>query len=240
MYIEYTMNAPLKQTVIQISSQEHCYRELKERILRLELVPGARIGALEVAAQLGLSRTPVREALGRLEQEALVTHDPAGGYIVRPMSVKEIDDLYRVREYLETEAVLEAMPNLGEADFEKLGAILDEAAGLVGNVSDFLVATRRFYEAIIAATGNEVLVRVLAPINDRVRIVGAMLIAAHASRMNEVLTLNGDILRALEARDEAAVAAAVRAHVRSAREHVAAMLARDRAMVFVNPPGIPA
>jgi DNA-binding GntR family transcriptional regulator len=240
MYNEYIMNASLKQHVIPISSQEHCYRKLKERILTLDLPPGARIGALEVAAQLGLSRTPVREALGRLEQEALVMHDPAGGYVVRAMSVKEIDDLYRVREYLETEAVLEAMPNLGAAEIARLEALLAEAERNLGEVSAFLIASRRFYEAIITATGNEVLVRMFGPINDRVRIVGAMLIGAHAPRMKEVLALNADILGALRARDETAAVAAVRAHVRSARDHVATMLAEGRAMVFVNPPALPA
>ncbi|MEK9673404.1 MAG: GntR family transcriptional regulator [Rhodospirillaceae bacterium] len=234
------MNAPLKQSVIDISSQEQCYRHLKERILRLDLAPGARIGALEVAAQLGLSRTPVREALSRLEQEALVDHDPAGGYVVRRMSVREIDDLYRVREYLETEAVLEAMANLTDRDFGLLAAYLDDAAAATDDVSQFLISSRKFYEAIIAATGNEVLQRVLAPINDRVRIVGAMLIRAHALRMTEVYTENHTILSALRARDRDAAVEAVRAHVQNARDHVAAMLAQDRAIVFLNAPGIPA
>ncbi len=156
------------------------------------------------------------------------------------MSIKEIDDLYRVREYLETQAVLEAMPNLDEADFARLATILYEAERHVGNVSEFLISSRKFYEAIAAATGNGVLQRVLAPINDQVRIVGAMLIGAHAARMTEVCGENGEILRALMARDEAAAVAAVRAHVRNARAHVATMLAQDRAMVFVNPPGAPA
>ena len=234
------MNALEKQLDRSISLQEHAYQFLKEKILRLELRPGARIGALEISAQLGLSRTPVREALGRLEQETLVRHDPAGGYVVRAMSVKEIDDLYRVREYLETQAVLEAMANLTDADCARLAAVLDEAEGHSGNVSEFLVSSRKFYEAIIAATGNDVLRRVLAPINDQVRIVGAMLIQAHALRMTEVCAENRAILRALEARDKAAAVEAVRRHVRSAREHVATVLAQERTIVFVNAPDYPA
>ena len=202
------------------------------------MTPGARIGALEVAAQLNLSRTPVREALGRLEQEALVVHDPAGGYVVRAMSVKEIDDFYRVREYLETQAVLEAMPNLDEPNYARLKELLAEAQRHGDDVSEFLISSRKFYEAIIAATGNEVLERVLAPINDQVRIVGAMLIQAHARRITEVCGENENILRALMARDKEAAVSAVHAHVRSAREHVASVLAQDRTIVFVNAPGV--
>jgi DNA-binding GntR family transcriptional regulator len=218
----------------EVTSQEQAYQSLKERILRLELAPGERVGALEVSVQLGLSRTPVREALGRLEQEALVIHDPAGGYVVRPMSIKEIDDLYRVREYLETEAVLEAMPNLGDTEFARLAALLDKAEAHIDEVSEFLITSRRFYEEIIAATGNGVLQRVLAPINDRVRIVGAMLIEAHALRMKEVCAENREILRALRSKDENAAVAAVHMHVRNARQHVATTLAQDQSNVFVR------
>lgn len=234
MQNEFIMNAYIEQSVTKPNTQELCYQHLKEQILRLELAPGARISALEVAAQLGISRTPVREALGRLEQEALVTHEPAGGYVVRAMSVKEIDDLYKVREYLETEAVLEAMPRLSDADCARLADMLDHAARNTGNVSEFLISSRNFYEAITDATGNEVLRRVLAPINDRVRIVGAMLIQANASRMKEVCAENREILIALKARNETAAIAAVRAHVQNARDHVAEMLAQDGTNVFVT------
>lgn len=237
MRYECTMNSLVTQVLDGSSSQDRCYEFLKERILRLELAAGTRVSALEVAAQLGVSRTPVREALGLLEKEALVARDPAGGYVVRPMSVKEIDDLYRVREYLETEAVLEAMPHLGEEDFARLTAILGEAEKHVGDIAEFLFRSRAFYEEIIAATGNDVLRRVLAPIRDRVRMIGAMLFQAYAPRVAEVCAENREILRALMARDEAAAAAAVRVHVRKSREHIATSLAHGRNVVFVNKPG---
>lgn len=234
MQHEFTMNASTKQAPKGTSSQDRCYQHLKELILRLELAPGARVSASEFAARLGVSRTPVREALGQLEKEALVARDPAGGYLVRPMSIKEIEDLYRVREYLETEAVLEAMPNLGGTEFAVLAGILDEAEGHTGDVAEFLISNRKFYEEIIAATGNDVLQRVLAPIRDRVRMIGAMLIQAYARRVKEVCAENREVLRALMAHDEAAAAAAVRAHVRRAREHIATTLPQNRKVVLTN------
>ncbi len=236
MHGEFTMYALTRQVPIEANSQDRCYQHLKELILRLELAPGARVSALEFAAQLGVSRTPVREALGQLEKEALVARDPAGGYLVRPMSMKEIEDLYRVREYLETEAVLEAMPNLGEAAFARLAGILDEAERHIGDVAEFLFSNRKFYEEIIKATGNEVLQRVLAPIRDRVRMIGAMLIQAYAQRVKEICAENREVLRALMAHDEAAAADAVRIHVRRAREHIATALPQSRKVVLAGTP----
>ncbi len=236
MHYEFIMNAHAKQASNLPSAQERCYEHLKEAILRLELAPGARVAALEVAARLGVSRTPIREALGQLDKEGLVARDPAGGYVVRPMSVKEIDDLYRVREYLETEAVLEAMPHLAEPDFARLAAILDEAEAQAGDVIEFLVSSRMFYEEIIAATGNEVLRHVLAPIMDLVRLIGAMLFRAYAPRVEQVSAENREILRALVARDAVAAEAAVRAHVRHSREHIRTRLTQEQGMTLVGTP----
>ena len=237
MQDEFAMNAIEKQSSNGISSQDRCFEHLKEQILRLEIAPGARIKASEVALRLGISRTPVREALGQLEKESLVAREPSGGYLVRPMTVKEIDDLYRVREYLETEAVLEAMPNLSDEDFSKLTSILDEAERHIGDIAAFLSSHRKFYQEIIAATGNEVLARTIAPIRDRVRMVGAMLIQAYTLREKEICAENREVLRALMSRDETAAAEAVRAHVRNARQQIATMLAQERNTVFVGQRG---
>lgn len=237
MHYEFTMNAQTKQPPTAVSSQERCFEHLKEQILRLEIPPGARISALEVAVRLGVSRTPVREALGQLEREALVAREATGGYVVRLMSVKEIEDLYRVREYLETEAVLEAMPNLRDAELDRLAAILDEAESHSGDTAEFLVRHRRFYEEIIAATGNEVLQRAIAPLRDRVRMIGAMLIQAYAEREKEICAENREVLRALMLRDGTIAAEAVRAHVRNARLHIGTTLAKDRNFVLINPRG---
>ncbi len=233
------MNAHSKQPLVAESLQERCYGRLKEQILRLDLRPGVHVSALEVAAQLGVSRTPVREALGQLEKEALVARDPAGGYVVRPLSVKEIDDVYRVREYLETEAALEAMPNLGEADLARLAGLLDAAERHTDDVSEFLIRTRAFHADILAATGNAVLQRALAPNSDQVRMIGAMLIQAYAMRVDEICAENREILRALGARDAAAAREAVRAHVGNGRRQIATLLAQDRALVLVGAPGAP-
>src|SRR3972149_3590005 len=104
------MNAISLARSVTPNSQEKAYRFIREGIFGSEFKPDERLRAQELALRLGLSRTPVREALGRLEQEGLVRRDGGWGYVVRTMSLKEAEDVYKVRRVLELEAALEAMP----------------------------------------------------------------------------------------------------------------------------------
>jgi DNA-binding GntR family transcriptional regulator len=93
---------------------------LREAILGGELRPGDRIRQEEVAARLGASRLPVREALRMLEAEGLTEHEPHKGARVPQLSQHEVDVIYRMRERLEPLALAESLPLLTEADHEQL------------------------------------------------------------------------------------------------------------------------
>jgi DNA-binding GntR family transcriptional regulator len=84
-----------------LSSSERAYRRLKEMILVGELVPGRRLVELDLAAQFGMSRTPVREALKRLIDGKLILVDPTRMYTVRKAEIAEIEEVYLVREMLD-------------------------------------------------------------------------------------------------------------------------------------------
>lgn len=79
----------------------HLQHELRGRIVRQELAPGSRINEVHVAEDLGVSRTPLREALTRLEVEALVESRPKLGFYVRPLSKTEVEELYAIRVRLD-------------------------------------------------------------------------------------------------------------------------------------------
>ena len=80
------------------NSLAHAYDRIKESIVNMEVSPGQKLHAQELAVRLHVSRTPVREALGRLEQEGLVRRDTGWGYTVRSMNLKEILDLFALRD----------------------------------------------------------------------------------------------------------------------------------------------
>lgn len=232
--MEYGMNTNIKE--LEINAQQKAYDFIKEEILTLRLKPFDRLSAGDLAAELGISRTPVREALGRLDQDGLVSHETAGGFYVRPMSLKEIVDVYRVREVLEVEAALEALPQMDGVILDQLAAILKEVETLLDPelYAEFVLVNRRFHAAIVDAANNVMLKRIMAPIADRVRLIGALLIQLHAPRQKEVLEENSKILEALRTGDAAQVEASVRGHVQRASEQAVHLLTRDPTRMYFN------
>jgi DNA-binding GntR family transcriptional regulator len=212
------------------TSQERAYRHIKDAILDMAFVPGTALRSEALAAGIAVSRTPVREALGRLEQEGLVERTDGWGYVVKAMSLKEALDLYHVREALEVEAVREAIPHLTAERQRELRATLKAAALKVRQrrLNEFRDNTRRFYRLIVEATDNAYLSHMYRMLDDRVRMLGAMMARHHVERPVESLAENQAVLAALEAADAEAAEAAVRRHVSQARDTLVKHVMRGR------------
>lgn len=207
---------------VAVSSQAKAYAYLKEQISSLRFRPNQRIKALEIADQLGISRTPVKEALSRLEQEGLVKRDLGSGYVVEAITGKQILDLYRVREALEVEAAREALPVMNNDILAALGKMLENSEPLLREerYDEFLRASRNFHNEIAAVTGNEVLRQMLAKLNDRIWSIGTIVVKKYPARAHEILLDNRRLLEALRSRDLSAVEHAVRLHIGGAGETV--------------------
>ena len=212
-----------------MNSQDTAYSLIKERILDISLRPGERVRAHEVAAELGISRTPVREALSRLEQEGLVVRDSGWGYLVTAMTFSEVTSLFRVREILEIEAAKEAFSRRTPDLLKELSKFLDisERHLRLRKLSDFQKANREFHATLERAAQNVFLASMLSNISDRIRILGALVLARHAVRGEEILKENRVILTALKNGDVVKLEEAVRTHVRRAGEHVLQCLQGD-------------
>jgi DNA-binding GntR family transcriptional regulator len=187
--------------------------------LKRELHPGAE-GRVDIATQLELSRTPVREAFSRLEQEGLVLRAGGWGYVVKGITLREALGIYSVRAALETEAMREAIPHVQSEHIQRLRALLQKADERLQQkrLKEYRDYTRAFYRAIASLTDNACLEHLLSLIDDRIRWLGAMITARNFERPRESLKGNRVILDALEARDAAAAEAAVRAHVDGAKQ----------------------
>ncbi len=122
---------------------------LREMIVRRQLAPGAQIRQVELASRLGLSRSPLRQALSALETEGLVTHEQQRGYFVARMSVDHLSQIYRMRELLETE-LLRTVRVPEASELAPLAARNDEIAAAMadGDVAGMLVANRAFHFAL--------------------------------------------------------------------------------------------
>lgn len=141
-----TSATPEKRTLA-----DEAYTELKSRIMRSELVPGAKLSIDGLAKQLAFSQTPIREALARLESEGLLARRPLSGYTVEPLlSAAEFDDLFEIRMLLEPRAAKRAAER-GLLVPEAMGRHLAEGTGGTGAIAR---AERRPAETALVRSGT--------------------------------------------------------------------------------------
>ena len=136
---------------------QRVYEYLREEIISERLQPGTELQEVALSEELGVSRGPIREAIGRLAAEGLVTVRPRRGALVRSLSKDEFLELYQVREALEVMAVRLAVPKLEAGDLGELEKLI----GIMGRHAERLVVAK-FFEANVAfharlfeASGNE-------------------------------------------------------------------------------------
>jgi GntR family transcriptional regulator, vanillate catabolism transcriptional regulator len=214
---------------------DEAYDSLKKSIVDGIYQPGQRLRALRVAQELKISRTPVKEALVRLEHEGLIQREPGSGFVVRGLSVGEILDLYRVRELLELEAAREAFPNLTPAALAAMGKALDYADALLAQeqYADFLRASRKFHDLIAAQSKNTVLQEVLANLGSRFWSIGTIVVSRHRQRAQDIRSENRAILDAMASGDLRNIEKAVKAHVKGAANAVRLFIERETQHLFI-------
>lgn len=135
---------------------ERVYIQLKQEILENRIAPGTVLQEVPLAESLGVSRGPIREALGRLASEGLVTVTPRRGAVVTALTKRDFLEAYQVREALEALAVSLAVPRLTRDDFVELERLMAEmdASAAAGDVTRFFDANSAFHEAFVVAAGN--------------------------------------------------------------------------------------
>ncbi|MFI8520663.1 GntR family transcriptional regulator [Streptomyces sp. NPDC085481] len=150
------------------TAQQFVLAELRRAITTGELRPGGPIRQDALAARLDVSRVPLREALKSLEAEGLVVHHVHRGYFVAELSLEDLEEIYRIRRLLETEAVRAAVVEMPDGTVGVLEEIQREVerAAEGGDVTAMAEANRRFHFALIEASGMPRLVRLIATLWD--------------------------------------------------------------------------
>lgn len=139
------------------------FNTLRQAILTGELRPGERLMEIHLADRLGVSRTPIREAIRKLELEGLVVMIPRKGAQVAKITEKNLKDVLEVRRALDMLAARLACRRMGEEDKEELKKACDEFADVVkgSNTKDITEADVRFHDIILKATNNERLMQLV-------------------------------------------------------------------------------
>lgn len=207
---------------------------LREDIVRGRLLPGEHINERALARAWGASRTPVREALRRLEQAGLVTRDGRSRYVVRPFSLAEMDQLYDVRIALEDLAIR----TIGAISTPERLAVVRAAWKAFpdsGDPSDALNADEAFHESVVRACENVVLAEFLTAINERIHVMRRIDFTA-THRWAETRREHGQVLEALESGQVDEAASLMRAHILRSKAKVAELANEGLAQVYLRQP----
>lgn len=147
--------AALDQRTLWQRAHEH----LRDEIISGSLTAGTELNEVTLAESLGVSRGPIREALGRLAIEGLVTIRPRRGAVVRALSNEEFIEAYQVREALEMMAVRLAVPKLTAEDLAAMESLIEEMAlhAEAGDVPRFFEANTEFHQRFFRAADNRML-----------------------------------------------------------------------------------
>lgn len=145
------------------SLREQVYDHLRHLMSRGEIQPGAFLDLDEISSRLGVSRTPLRDALLQLEAEGFVSILPRRGVRVEPLTREDIRHLYEVVGALEGAALLSAFPSMGEAELDALHRLNDEMrdAVLAGDFDRYYDRNLAFHDVFLDRCGNERLVRLV-------------------------------------------------------------------------------
>jgi DNA-binding GntR family transcriptional regulator len=208
---------------------ETAYRRLHRAIQEGQLRPGERLREVELASRLGASRTPIREALARLEHEGLAARDPVRGMIVAELDAGAVAELYVMREVLEGTAAALAARHASDAEIAALRGLADRDREIRGDPVRLANNNRLFHETLYRSARNRYLLKTLSSLREALALLGQTTLALHG-RSGTALEEHAELIAALERRDPAAAEEAARAHIRAAyRARLALMLEEEAA-----------
>ncbi|MGP2439746.1 GntR family transcriptional regulator [Streptomyces sp. JW3] len=204
----------MTMAVKQPPAADRVYAHVKQGVLDRRYEGGTLLTEGELAEAVGVSRTPVREALLRLEVEGLIRLYPKKGALVLPVSAQEIADVVETRLLVEEHAARKAVP-ASPSLLDRLAELLDEhrERAAAGDYAAAAVADRCFHAEIVRSGGNEILSRLYDQLRDRQLRMGVAVMHSHPDRIAKTIVEHQEILDALRAGDTEAAVGVVGRHV---------------------------
>lgn len=202
-------------TVRDISQGQDAYQRLIAQIRAGSLRPGDRLTETDLAMRLGISRTPVREAIRALEADGLVVHIPRVGASIRRLGYSEVTELYEMRMVLEGTAARLSARTASEVELAELDTISQEMAEAQADDIRLYELNRQFHRTLLNAARNRFLIDAVAGLEKTMLILGPSTMEDSA-RAAEAQTEHEALLAALHNRDAEAAEALMRDHIRAA------------------------
>ena len=210
------------------------FHTLREMAISYQLRPGERLSEIELAARLGVSRTPVREALARLVTEGFL-QPCTRGFMRRPLDVQEALDLYEARMAVERECLRLALERAEPAQIEEALVFLERSRQAAADtpVRELVALDEAFHLRIAAMARNAELSRMLVSLNERIRFI--RWIDMEKVGRDSTQQEHGAILAALQRRDAGTAQRLMDHHIMLRREQIVDAITQGLARIYLQP-----
>lgn len=203
---------------LEMSQGGVAYAKLHQAILDGIYQPGDRLREVEIAESLSLSRTPIREALRRLEADGIIEHRPRLGAVIRTLSQGEVVELYEMRIVLERTAAEMAAKHASDAETDELNDLNAAIAEASSDPHKAAAINQQFHRCIYLATRNRFLLESARALNNALMLLGPTTMADEG-RISTVCRQHQDIIDAISAGDIEAAGASAEAHLQTSLRH---------------------
>lgn len=217
------------------STVETVYEKLKHMSVTYSFKPGERLNEGVLARSLGVSRTPLREALIRLNAESLLRFVPGKGFFCRDLDLQEVYSLYELRKIIEVEALRLSIDRAKDADIDDLLAFLDSTGPEPGDrsVDELVRLDETFHERLMGMSGNAEMMRMLLNINARIRFIRWIDMERGDRRLSQ--KDHRDILLGLKTRDADLCLPILSRHINRRLDQVSSALKEGYAQIYMSP-----
>ena len=201
---------------------------IKAAIIKGKFKPGEKISEGDLAESMGISRTPLREAFRKLENEGFIEIIPRKGAVVTGISPREVNDLYEIKSTLEGLAARLASANMKDKDIKKLEKINDELKDHIdrNDLEAFYRAHTKFHEVFVKLSENRRLIRMISNLNDHFKRFGIVSMTLPGQYESAIKQHEG-IIRAFKSGDEKVVEEKVRTNVMTGGKVLVGHLANE-------------
>ena len=218
------------------SNVDRIYTDLKNMASHFDIKPDEKLNEARMAAQLGASRTPLREALNRLVSEGFLTFSKGRGFSCRSLNVDQILDLYQAREAVEGKIVELAIQRANRSELENIRDTLSSSENHyheASDATDLVGIDEQFHMAIAELSQNAELIRILNNLNDRVRFVRTI----DLEKRRVVTPQNHmDIINAMIAGDVKGAVHSMQTHIVRSSEEATEAVRKAYARIYVPTP----
>lgn len=196
------------------SLRDKAYESLRRALFQGVFSPGQKITEKDIADSLGVSRTPVREALNLFRQQGILQQSHGGSYVFTAPSIQQIEDVFEIRRALEPLAAKKIITHCTESDIAKLESIVEQEQALLDeeDSSKTFIFNIDFRNTLFHTCGNERLARMIDEFMDHMYFLG-MLTLKKKSVREIVIAGQKKIIAALKTRDEATLIEAINHHL---------------------------